>query len=344
MRGGSDAHGAVERAREVGGNDPSDLAGGAGSTHLGELGGGIPAGPPLDGAVGVRLGRDRLVGGQRHLGIGGDTRHRPQPAHRLLRQLDPEGLDQVQHVRREAGVPRLVRIDADLHVGTNGLPHRLDRANVVLARAELQLDRRIAVADPVRGLLRDVFGRAGRQRRVAADRLGLAGAGQLPHGHAGRLRDHVEDRALERGGGRGGDAARQPKLDHGRHGERERIVEARFEIDIGEPPGRVFDLALDLAHGLVPAKRQRDRFAEALEACVGLQAQEHHLALADLATGSDVRRSEGQRVRDRLGALDLHRQPRTRPSDTSRLKTPSSAPVPANAAFSEGPSVRVCTA
>ena len=123
----------------------------------------------------------------------------------------------------------------------------------------------------------------------------------------GGLRDDVEDRALERGGGRGGDAAREPELDHRRDGEREWILEARFQVDAGEPPGGVLDLVLDLGDRLVAAKRQRHGLAEPFEARVGLQPQEHHLALADLAAGGDVGLGEGQGVRDRLGALDLHR-------------------------------------
>ena len=106
----------------------------------------------------------------------------------------------------------------------------------------------------------------------------------------------------------------------------------------GEPPRGVLDLVARPRERLVAAKRQRHRLAEALEARVGLQAQEHHLALVDLAAGRDVGRGEGQRVRDRLGALDLHRlSPGRGRATRSRLKTPSSAPVPASAPFSDGP-------
>ena len=101
----------------------------------------IAARAPLDRAMRVRLGRDGLVGGQGNRRLARDAGHRPQPAHRLLGELDPEGLDQVEHVGGQASVPRLVRVNADLHIGAHGLADGFDGADVVGARAELQLHR-----------------------------------------------------------------------------------------------------------------------------------------------------------------------------------------------------------
>ncbi len=91
--------------------------------------------------------------------------------------------------------------------------------------------------------------------------------------------------------------------------ERERVLVGLVQVQPGQAPRGVLDLVLDLRERLVAAKRQRHRLAEAVEARVGLQAQEHHLALVDLAAGRDVGLGERQRVRDRLGALDPHRCP-----------------------------------
>ena len=266
--GGGDAHWAVERAREVGGKDPRDLAGGAGTADLRELGRGVAARPPLDGAVGVRLGRDRLVGRQRDPGVGGDSRHRAQPAHRLLRELDPERLDQVQEVRRELGVPRLVRVDADLHVRADRLANRLDRRDVVVAGAQLQLDRAIPLADPLRRLqprLRPAC------RRSASRYSGSARRSPAPASlHTGMPAAFATTSKIAHSiaavvAGETRRASRSSTMRRHREGERDPRGPVEVEHRSGACAASSIWLSTSLER-LVPAKRQRHRLAEALEA------------------------------------------------------------------------------
>src|SRR6185503_20355760 len=88
------------------------------------------------------------------------------------------------------------------------------------------------------------------------------------------------------------------------------------------------------------------------QALLVAQPKQHHLAPVEASARGDVGLAEGQRVGDYLERGDSHpEQPCTlaqlassRPAETSRLKAASRVPVPARAALSAGPSVRLVIA
>ena len=116
-------------------------------------------------------------------------------------------------------------------------------------------------------------------------------------------------------------------------------------------PAALADLRRDPIDAHAAAQREGSGLAPSLEALAADPDQEQ-LPLVKLASRRDVGLAKRQRVGDDLDLLQPHGPMLaadayaaiSSPAETSRLKTPSRAPVPARAPFSAGPSVRLSTA
>ncbi len=255
---------------------------------------------------------------------------------RLLHQLEAVGLHLGQAADGLGRRPDAVGVDPDPRFCAHHLPHSLHLSRIA-RDPDLQLEGPKAVLEPGGRVPGDGVGPSGRQRRIALDRLRLLSAEHLPRGNVRVLRREIDQRHLD-------GCARRPR----------QTGQERCRIDAIGPDGEAdearcaefAELSHDLAKGGPAPQRHRNRLADSAPALLRSQLHEHHLATLEPSAGGDVAVPERQGVRRQVRVRDQHRSQAAirSPADSSTLKAASSAPVPARAAFSDGPSVRVITA
>ena len=267
-----------------------------------------------------------------------DPRHPAQAGDRLLGELDVERLDRRSGLaiasRPSQASFASTRIRA---CGPDRLAHRRDRAASSSPAPSFSLKVAKPSAAQSRRLSGDLVGFSRGQRRVAVRPARARSAEELPQRHARCLGDEVEQRALERRRGGGGEPARRGQLEHRR--DREPRADPSSTASRSRPTSRVAASAmrlLDLGERRAAAERQRHRLAEPLRRrrrCAAAAAPSR----AGRAPRGRSRRARGTAARrERSRALDPH-QPSTRPAASSTLNAASSIPVAGQRAVQAGP-------
>ena len=166
---GGDPDRAVEGAGEEGGEDRGDLLGRAPTPPTFESLTPTIAQAPSSLARSASVGVTTLSSAAIGIGLSAATcaslHHR---RHRLLGELDVEGLDLGEHSLRLLDAPGPVGVDPDPRHRVDRRPHRPHLADVVAAGAELQLEGAESGRGPAFGVGRDRRRLAGDERRVAA--------------------------------------------------------------------------------------------------------------------------------------------------------------------------------
>ena len=245
-----------------------------------------------DEVVHVRRRQHGLVGGDGHLDRLADLAHRrdAEQRRRLLDPVDAVRLERVDHADGVGDAPGAVGVHAQTAAADDFAHGRRVPQVGLVAAADLEVDDAVARRGKLAGVLHQLVRGVALDEAEVVDLVADGAAEEPVHRLAGGLADRVPER----------------HLDAGQHevGVPRQVVEAAEVARLVHQPRHVVD-GLSDEERLDAAERRdgplggerRDRLADAGDAGVGLDLDEHHRRAVVHASGPVVRLLERQEER-----------------------------------------------